>query len=55
MVIGKVFGNDKILLCVIKDCFFVIFLMFMFIVNNLFISGVFLFMWKVVEVIFIYK
>lgn len=55
LFLNKVFGVDKIIFRVFKDSFFVIFLIIMYLFNKLFVIGIFVWLWKMVEVIFVFK
>lgn len=55
MASSKVFGIDKILIYVIKDCLFVILLLLTFIINVIFEFDTFFLVWRIVEVISIFK
>lgn len=52
---NKFLGFDKISVCVLKDCFFVILGFFIDIINCFIFISIFLDNWKEVEVILIFK
>lgn len=55
LFLNKVFGYDKIIVCVFKDSLLVILLVIISIMNNLFSIFIFLKVWKMVEVVFVLK
>lgn len=52
---NKVFGYDKIFVRILKDSLLVIFIIIIRLINSLFELSVFLKVWKIVEVILIFK
>lgn len=55
ILFNKFFGYDKIFIKVYKDCLFLIFLLIIDFINILFLSSVFFIVWKIVEVVLIFK
>lgn len=55
MFFNKFLGFDKVSMCIIKDCFFVIFGLLIDIINCFFVIFIFLNFWRVFEVILLLK
>lgn len=55
MFFGKVLGNDRIIVRILNCCLLLIVFILIIIINVLLMLGMFLLIWKIVEVILIFK